>query len=45
MPGRMRSLAPPSTVETCTAPSVTCTEPPVGVTVTEKVVPRTTAAR
>ena len=44
-PGRTRWLAPRSSVETCTAPSITWTEAPVALTVTEKVVPLTTAAR
>ena len=44
-PGLTRRRAPPSMVATSTDPSTTCTEAPVGSTVTLKVVPLTTAAR
>ena len=44
-PGLTRRRAPPSMVATSTDPSTTCTEAPVGSTVTLNVVPLTTAAR
>ena len=45
IPGDNNCVAPPSSVETWTAPSVTCTAVPDSVTVTLNVVPFTTAAR
>ena len=44
-PGRNQVVRPPSLVATSTAPSRTCTDAPLSVTPTLKVVPFTTAAR